>query len=171
MIPRCQNVHDVRCGIRDRSARCRQVHVGDHCHARRPTTELNQEQQGGFNLCDISTARRTATRVRRLRQGRGVNRRTDLDTRIQDAKALEDNAKEPKTPGYTYARMQSGVASTSVREREFVRMNIACQRLRLIEEKELARLMEAERKAFFTDQKKIQMTKGEINSQSVRVVA
>ena len=45
------------------------------------------------------------------------------------------------------------------------------QRLRLIEEKELARLLEAERKGFFTDQKKIEMTKDEIKSQSARVVA
>ena len=63
-----------------------------------------------------------------MRQDRGVNGRTDLDTRIQDAKALEDNAKEPKMPRYAHARLQSGVASTSARERGFVRMNIACQK-------------------------------------------
>ena len=63
--------------------------------------ELNQEQQGGFNLCGISTAGRTATRHRRLGQSRGVNTRTE--------KALEDNAKEPKTLRYAYARLQSGV--------------------------------------------------------------
>ena len=46
------------------------------------------------------------------------------DTTIQDAKALEDNAKQPKTPTLD---CRVGL-STSVRERGFVRMNIVCQK-------------------------------------------